>query len=225
VSGPSTEADLYDFFGIDPEADDADIRRAYHRLAKRWHPDHAGPDTAFVFQKLARAYEVLSDPRARATYDRLRRAAGDHRQRAPGDGTRDAGGDRARSADAGSPSAASTQQPPTRRRAPGVLIRRISSPLNVLLACGIARRIDDHLVELALEPDEVAEGGMATIAMRVPIPCAACAPSATATCARCGEDLFAAWLAIRPDVADGTLLAPSALLPGMRAVTFRVRRA
>ena len=39
------------------------------------------------------------------------------------------------------------------------------------------------------------------------------------------DELFSAWLAIPPDVADGTLLRPSALLPGMQPIAFRVRRA
>ena len=70
---------------------------------------------------------------------------------------------------------------------------------------------------------------MVTISMRVPIRCPACAADAEASCAGCGgiapsEELFSAWLAVRPGVADGTVLTPSALLPGMvRPVSFRVR--
>jgi hypothetical protein len=63
----------------------------------------------------------------------------------------------------------------------------------------------------------------------VPIRCPACAAHAEASCAGCGgmrtvEELFSAWLAVRPGVADGAVLTPSALLPGMvRPVSFRVR--
>jgi hypothetical protein len=70
---------------------------------------------------------------------------------------------------------------------------------------------------------------MITIAMRVPIRCPACASDRTAPCDRCGNnrtinDLFSAWLAVPPDAADGDILVPSALLPGMiRPISFRIR--
>jgi hypothetical protein len=101
------------------------------------------------------------------------------------------------------------------RRAPEVLLHRLSGPLEALLACGIARHAETGIIELFLEADEVREGGMVTISMRVPV--------------RCGDnrvvdELFSAWLAVRPGVADGTILVPSALLPGMVGeVRFRVR--
>jgi hypothetical protein len=113
------------------------------------------------------------------------------------------------------------------RRAPGVLIHRLCGPLAALLARDVARIVADDLIELDLEPDEVREGGMVTISMWVPVPCPGCA-NEDGDCARCGnkrsvDDLFAAWLAVRPGVADGTLLKPSALLPGMKPIAFRVR--
>lgn len=233
--------DHYELLGIDAGADDAEIRRAYRQLAMRWHPDRAGPDTTFVFQRLSAAYAVLSDPVARAAYDRKRGL------RARGPGTRGPG-TRATSAASATPPPTSrrhppsppatsatgvTSEPPTpiRPRAPGVLLRRLSSPLNVLLTCGIARYAEDHVIELFLEADEVAEGGMVTISMRVPVRCPDCAGDPAGSCARCGtsrsvEDLFSAWLAVPPGVAEGTLLEPSVLLPGMlHPVSFRVRRA
>jgi DnaJ-class molecular chaperone len=76
---------------------------------------------------------------------------------------------------------------------------------------------------------EVALGGMVEISLRVPVRCAKCGAVAAKTCARCegsgvGEELFSAWLAVRPGVADGTVLQPSAWLPGMlERVYFRVR--
>jgi hypothetical protein len=110
-----------------------------------------------------------------------------------------------------------------------VLLHRLSGPLNALLACGIARWAEGDVIELFIDPEEASEGGMVTISMYVPIRCPSCAPDALGSCARCGttrtvDELFSAWLAIRPGVAEGALLAPSTLLPGMlRPVSFRVR--
>jgi molecular chaperone DnaJ len=116
-----------------------------------------------------------------------------------------------------------------RRRAPGVLLQRLSGPLAALSACGVARRAEDGVIELLLDAAEIAQGGMATISMTVPVRSTAC--SGRGVCDRCGErrtvdELFSAWLAIRPEVADGTLLEPSVQLAGVvRPVLFRARHA
>jgi hypothetical protein len=113
--------------------------------------------------------------------------------------------------------------------APGVMLARLSGPLNALLACGVARRSAEDVIELFLEPQEVAQGGMVGISMRVPVHCPACAPDATGPCARCGtrrtvDEPYSAFLAVRPGVAEGTTLIPSAVLAGMvRPLSFRVR--
>jgi hypothetical protein len=110
-----------------------------------------------------------------------------------------------------------------------VLLRRISGPLNILLARGVVKQIADDLIEIYLDREEATEGGMVTIAMHVPITCDACTPASATPCPRCGgarvvDELFSAWLAVRPGVADGTVLKPSANLPGMLyPVAFRVR--
>lgn len=116
-----------------------------------------------------------------------------------------------------------------RRSAPGVLLEGVSGFLDNLVMRGIARHKEPDIVELFITDEEAREGGMAAIRMRVPFPCASCGGSGIG-CARCNrtgiiEKLFSAWLAIRPDVADGTIVHPSALLPDMRPITFRIRRA
>lgn len=109
------------------------------------------------------------------------------------------------------------------------MLSRQCGHLTALLACGVARWIDDQLIELTLNGDEAAEGGMVTISMRVPVYCTACTAAAATACPRCGgkrtfEESFAAWLAVPPEVAEGTVLHPSAMLPGMvQPVAFRVR--
>ena len=178
----------------------------WRRLALRWHPDHAGPGATAMFQKLSAAYEVLSDAVARAAYDR-RRGRAAHRTR-------------------GGTDAAPPATP--RRRAPGIMLARLSGSLNVLLSCGVARHAEGDIIELFLSAREAAQGGMITISMRVPVRCPACGARA-ASCSRCEgqgtvEELFSAWLAVPPEVTDGTILLPSALLRGMvRPVRFRTR--
>ena len=64
--------DYYELLGIAPDADDDELRRVWRQLAKKWHPDRAGTDTTFIFQRLVAAYETLADPVKRAGYDRTR---------------------------------------------------------------------------------------------------------------------------------------------------------
>jgi len=63
---------LYAILGVSRDADRDDIRRAFRRLARCVHPDVSGdPISAAGFQRIRRAYEVLSNPDARARYDAL----------------------------------------------------------------------------------------------------------------------------------------------------------
>lgn len=61
--------DYYDVLGVAPDAGAAEIKRAYRRLARRYHPDISADDRAVSFREVARAYEVLRDPDRRRTYD------------------------------------------------------------------------------------------------------------------------------------------------------------
>ena len=67
--------DLYDVLGLPGTASEAEIRRAFWALAKRYHPDvHPGrPDAARRFVEVGNAAETLLDPRRRASYDESRR--------------------------------------------------------------------------------------------------------------------------------------------------------
>lgn len=63
--------DLYELLGVDRDADDATIKKAYRRLARQYHPDvNPDPDAQEKFKEVSTAYEVLSDPQKRAHYDR-----------------------------------------------------------------------------------------------------------------------------------------------------------
>jgi DnaJ-class molecular chaperone len=62
--------DYYKILGVDRKADDAAIKSAYRKLARKYHPDvNNGKDERF--KEIAEAYEVLSDPEKRRRYDTL----------------------------------------------------------------------------------------------------------------------------------------------------------
>ncbi|RMH37874.1 MAG: J domain-containing protein [Deltaproteobacteria bacterium] len=66
--------DYYAALGVAPSASDAEIKRAYRKLAKEYHPDRTGGDKAKEqrFKDVTRAYEVLGDKQRRARYDAIR---------------------------------------------------------------------------------------------------------------------------------------------------------
>ena len=63
--------DYYEILGVSQKASDDQIRDAYKKLAKAYHPDkHQGDDFfAEKFKSLQEAYAVLSDPESRKDYD------------------------------------------------------------------------------------------------------------------------------------------------------------
>jgi len=67
----AVKRDYYEVLGLPRDADDAAIKRAFHSLARDWHPDVAdAPDAEARFRELAEAYGVLSKREARLLYDR-----------------------------------------------------------------------------------------------------------------------------------------------------------
>ena len=59
--------DYYNILGVEKTASEADIKKAYRRLASKLHPDKGGNNEDF--QRLQEAYATLSDPNKRAAYD------------------------------------------------------------------------------------------------------------------------------------------------------------
>lgn len=72
-SSTSAEASFYDVLGAFPEATPSQIRQAYRKAARRWHPDKVHTaDKALAerrFKEVAEAYEVLNDGKQRRIYD------------------------------------------------------------------------------------------------------------------------------------------------------------
>ncbi len=63
-------ADLYETLGVDRDASFEDIKKAYRKLARSYHPDvNPDPKMAEKFKEITAAYEVLSDPDKRQNYD------------------------------------------------------------------------------------------------------------------------------------------------------------
>jgi molecular chaperone DnaJ len=69
----SGKRDYYDVLGIPKNADDAAIKRAYRKIALKYHPDKnpGNREAEENFKEAAEAYEVLSDPQKRNAYDRF----------------------------------------------------------------------------------------------------------------------------------------------------------
>lgn len=65
-------ADYYEILGVSRDTDKEEIKRAYRRLARKYHPDvNKEPGAEERFKEINRAYEVLSEPEMKARYDRF----------------------------------------------------------------------------------------------------------------------------------------------------------
>ncbi len=75
----AAKRDYYEVLGVDRGAGDAEVKKAFRRLARELHPDvnPGDPQAVEQFREVAEAYEVLSDPDTRARYDRFGHAGVD----------------------------------------------------------------------------------------------------------------------------------------------------
>ncbi len=82
------KADYYETLGVERGASEADMKKAYRKLAMEYHPDRNPDDAAAEqkFKEISEAYAVLSDKEKRATYDQFGHAAFDGQPGGPGAG-------------------------------------------------------------------------------------------------------------------------------------------
>src|SRR4026209_390806 len=74
----TTERDLYEGLGVPRGASDAEIKRAFRKLAQQWHPDvNKDAEEPARFKEASEAYQIQSDPERRQRYDMFGRAGVD----------------------------------------------------------------------------------------------------------------------------------------------------
>uniref|UniRef100_A0A3Q2QFG1 Zgc:122979 n=1 Tax=Fundulus heteroclitus TaxID=8078 RepID=A0A3Q2QFG1_FUNHE len=74
VSTPPSRSrkDFYKVLGVLPESNEDDIKKAYRKMALKFHPDkNSDPDAEEKFKEIAEAYEILTDPQKRSIYDQF----------------------------------------------------------------------------------------------------------------------------------------------------------
>ena len=201
--------DYYLILGVSRAVSDEDIKEAFRKLVKRYHPDIAGSRSRWEFQEIIEAYEVLSDPARRRSYDRGLAHAEEKEWMAP------------------EPIVTGS----SRFRRPlvpePVSIMRdflsVSQPIDSLLErifrnftqSGLpkAERPEGLTLEIILSPEEALAGGSVPITIPVLYPCPECKGSGriwSFACSRCmGRGMVqegeTATLTIRPGIGSGTV--------------------
>lgn len=75
--------DYYRILNVNRDATQAEIKKAYRRLSRKYHPDNAGEETIEQFEKIQEAYAILGNEEKRALYDRQPRSDAGEKDRHP----------------------------------------------------------------------------------------------------------------------------------------------
>ena len=72
-----SKRDFYEVLGVERQADEKELKSAFRKMAKKYHPDanQGDPSAEVKFKEVGEAYEALKDPQSRAAYDRFGHAA------------------------------------------------------------------------------------------------------------------------------------------------------
>jgi len=177
-----TRQDYYELLGVPRTADDEAIRKAFHALARRFHPDvSSDPNAEEKFREVATAYEVLSRPRSRVLYDHLSRSRGGRSERrAPAAGNKLAG-----------PAASYTTLRAAQRRRPRDV--KVELAVDALTA----RRGSTRSLGVTIRRPCEKCGGLGAGSWDSTDPCAACLGTGTRTVER------AVRVRLAPGTADG----------------------
>lgn len=243
--------DYYVVLGVDRDAPGEAIRRAFHELALKYHPDRAGPQATTLFSDIVEAYRVLSDARARAAYDR----ALAHSQLPPPDGelaVTPVPVPEARGRDEALPGSGWRWRSSGERLRGGrsVGLSRVARLRNVWVhppdLAAVLHRVRRNLlrqrlpvsealepvtVDLVLGAEQAARGGLLTLEVPVYFPCQECrgtGAAGPAECSVCGGDQVLPeprplTLPIPPGVADGSEFEIQLRGLGVHSLYLKVR--
>ena len=84
-----SKRDYYEVLGVPKNAEDDEIKKAYRKLAMKYHPDRnqgSAQEAELKFKEVKEAYEMLSDPQKRAAYDQYGHAGVDPSMRGGAEG-------------------------------------------------------------------------------------------------------------------------------------------
>lgn len=168
-----SKRDFYEVLGVSKNADEREIKKAYRKLAMKYHPDRNSddPDAEEKFKEASLAYEVLSDSDKRSAYDRMGHAAFENGMGSGGFGGAGAG---------------------NFQDIFGDIFGNFGDIFGQSRGGGRARRGSDlrYVIELTLE--EAVRGCKKEISFTAPAPCDTCDgkgakdPSDIVTCQTCG---------------------------------------
>lgn len=185
----------YRVLGVPPNATGGDIRRAYHSLALRFHPDAASDESGERFVEIHEAYRLLSDPATRADYDRAQQPYSERRHQR----------------EFGLPFSLASLHDEADE-----LLRGAVEMLD-LLGRGFVHegiRHPEHgslHYDLSLSPDEAARGGRFTFTIPVTRHCRFCDVAGRFGCAECGGEGFVT------DEREIEVMVPPGVRDGARA--------